>query len=226
MKTRVLASALLALASAGCSASPPGPVLSEGPASGGRSTRSLPNLFISPFGEPFRAEPSFPYPVAAWFAGADLDHDGRISREEFRQDGERFFRRLDLNHDGVIDGFEIAAYEQAIAPEILPHIEGLRSREGWTGGLERGDPRREADTGGRGAGGSLTRGAGLFSLLDEPEPVAAADADLDGRVTAAELRAAADRRFAALAQPGSDALTLATLPKTPVQAAREREHRR
>jgi len=201
----------------------PAPVLSEhaGPRHGG-----LPNLFISPFGEPFRSAPGEPYPVIKWFVGADLNHDGRIDRDEFRHDGERFFRRLDTNHDGVIDGFEISAYEQAIAPEILPRLEGLTAQEGWTRGLGgRGDPAR-SDRRASKAGGGLTQGAGLFSLLDEEEPVAAADADLDGRVTLAEFRAAADRRFDALDPSRNGFLTRTGLPKTPVETALDKPRKR
>ena len=33
--------------------------------------RPLPNVFISPAGEPFRAPAGAPYPVAAWFVRAN-----------------------------------------------------------------------------------------------------------------------------------------------------------
>ncbi|MFV4201433.1 hypothetical protein ACNJPY_21055, partial [Mycobacterium tuberculosis] len=61
-----------------------------------------------------------------------------------------------------------------------------------------------------------------FGLLNEPEPVAAADADFDGRVSLSEFLAAADRRFAALDAKHLGYLTLADLPKTPAQEAAER----
>lgn len=70
-----------------------------------------PGLFVSPFGEPFRSGPGEPWPVAAWFAGADADHDGRLTRAEFLADGVRWFDRLDVNKDGVIGQAEIVAYE-------------------------------------------------------------------------------------------------------------------
>ena len=73
------------------------------------------NLFISPAGQPFRAGADDPYPVAAWFAAADTDHDGRLTRQELRRDAERFFHQLDANGDGVVDGAEINAYEHAVA---------------------------------------------------------------------------------------------------------------
>ena len=49
-------------------------------------------LFISPCGEPYRGKPGDPYPVALWFRQADLDHDGEISKAEFRADHQGFFR--------------------------------------------------------------------------------------------------------------------------------------
>jgi len=84
--------------------------------------RARPQLFISPAGEPFRAPAEGPYPVAAWFSAADANHDGALSRDEFVADAGRFFILLDTDKDGVIDGFEVSAYERNIAPEILQGI--------------------------------------------------------------------------------------------------------
>lgn len=64
--------------------------------------------------------------------------------------------------------------------------------------------------------------AAPYGLLAEPEPVRAADADLDGRVTKAEFLAAADRRFKALDRRKDGKLTLDELPMTASQAAAER----
>ena len=50
-------------------------------------------------------------------------------------------------------------------------------------------------------------GAARYSLLNEPEPIAAADADLDGKVTLAEWMAITDRRFARLDHNKSGRLT-------------------
>ena len=74
----------------------------------------------------------------------------------------------------------------------------------------------------RPANSEPTQGAALFSLINEPEPVAAADTEFDGRITQAEFATAADRRFDLLDTKHQGYLTLATLPKTPVQAAIER----
>ncbi len=189
----------------------------------------LPNTFISPAGKPYRAKDGDPYPVALWFAEADTDHDGKLSLDEFRRDATAFFNELDANHDGLIDGFEAQQYEQKIAPEILPRIEGLGAGEGMDlalgrGSRGRGGPEIGAVRGGGGpdtAGDRRAQGAGLFGFLNEPEPVSASDADFNGKITLSEFLAAADRRFAVLNAKGTGTLTLASLPKTPIQNALE-----
>ena len=62
-------------------------------------------------------------------------------------------------------------------------------------------------------------GAAPYGLLAEPEPVTAADTEFNGRITAAEFRAAADRRFEALDVKGQGRLALKDLPLTVVQPA-------
>ncbi len=215
---------LAAIGLAGCAAAdgPPRPGQEAG-------ARKLPNLFISPAGQPFRAPHGAPYPVAVWFAGADADHDGRLTRAEFRADAAAFFRTLDVNHDGVVDGFEVQRYEREVAPEINPEIVGLRFGEGMD--LSLGEHNgSSAPRFGKGAslsdnnqaGDRRPEGAGLFGLLDEPEPVAAADTNFDSHITLDEFLAAADRRFDKLDTKGVGYLTLSSLPKTPVQVALER----
>ncbi len=190
------------------------------------------NTFISPAGKPYRSQPGQPYPVAIWFAAADIDHDGRLTPEEFRKDAEEFFHELDTNHDGVIDGFEVQDYEQKVAPEILPNIEGLAAGEGMDLTLgHRGDRQNGPEIGGNRANRNgrvvasdrRPQGAGVFGLLNEPEPVAATDTSFNGKITLQEFEAAADRRFAILDTKRLGYLTLADLPKTPAQEAAERE---
>ena len=216
----------------------------EGGLAGG-PPRRLPNVFISPAGEPFRAPPGAPYPVQTWFAQADLNHDGKLTREEMQADALRFFDRLDTNHDGVIDGLEVQTYEQEVAPEILPRIEGLHAEEGMDPSLTYGDPNNTAGRGEQGRRSSSGRppspsrgigvqGAAVYSMINTPEPVSAADTRFDGRITRAEFVAAVDRRFGILDSKETGYLTLATLPKTPLQlelvkrakqtAKRRREH--
>ena len=193
-----------------------------------RALHGIPNLFISPAGEPFRAERGQPYPVASWFAAADTNHDGRLSQEEFRADAARFFKVLDTDHNGEIDGFEVQNYERVIAPEINPQIEGLRFGEGMDLSLGRDQSNPDIGRSPSGsrreqAGDRRPEGAGVFGLLDEPEPVAAADTNFNGHITLAEFLAAADRRFDDLDKKKFGYLTLENLRKTPAQAALQRQ---
>lgn len=167
--------------------------------------RSLPQLFISPGGQPFRAPPGQPYPVAAWFAQADGNHDGRLTKDEFRADAEAWFKVLDVNNDGQISMPEVTRWEEQLVPEITRATIG-----GFGGG--RGGPlsRNKVDT--------RAQGAASYSLINEPHPIRGADADLSFSVSRAEWRAAADRRFDLLDVDKDGALTLAELPRTPAQS--------
>lgn len=180
-------------------------------------------LFISPSGEPFRQGDG----AAAWFAQADADHDGALTPQEFRNDALRFFKILDQNADGAIDGFETARYENELAPEINrtaadpdrppPGAEGERRGPG-------GPPPGEGPGGRRGGGEKrggprdakmMRDGAARFSYLDIPEPIRAADLNLDWRVTEAEWLKAADKRFGLLDPKGLGRLTPDALPPLP-----------
>lgn len=167
-------------------------------------------LFISPAGQPFRAPADQPYPVVAWFAQADGDRDGRLTRDEFRADAEVWFKALDANADGQIDMPEATRWEEVLVPEITRTGSG---RGAGVGGRRNGVlGRNELDTG--------RQGAAPYSLINEPHPIRGADADLSFGVSAPEFRAAADRRFALLDLDGDGGVSLADLRPTSVQGNR------
>jgi hypothetical protein len=193
-----------------------------------------PSLFISPSGQPFRAAAGQPYPVVVWFAQVDKKGDGRIDRAEFRADAEAFFHVLDTNHDGVIDPFEMQAYENQVVPEILGafRVPG----EGAEGAIQYGGPPGGGAPEPRGLFGrrkpqpdagaaSVADGAAAFDLIPDPEPLAAADLAMDGHITLAEFLKVADRRFDRLDKKGLGYLTLAGLPKTETQLIGEQQRR-
>jgi len=191
--------ALLAMLATSALAQPIIQIPGSGPADVPSQPRAGARLFISPMGEPFRVADG----LGVWLAAADANQDGAVTLDEFRADAQRFFRRLDTDHDGRIDGFEIQAYETDVVPEIaqLGQDEAGGGRRRFFGGGGRGPA-------GRGAG---AEGAARFSLLNIAEPVSAADEDLDGRVSALEWEHAVTRRFEKLDHDKSGRLTAESL---------------
>lgn len=240
----VLSIAALLTACAGGPSGPGGPFAPPPP--------PRPSLFISPFGEPFMAEPGRPYPSADWFTGADADQDGAVTFTEFETDGLRFFATLDTDRDGRLNQDELAAYETSLRRFGGMGMGGGRpggrpggAREGGMGGLPGGmgpgggaAPLADGDTStlgvgqqSSGRGGYIRRGpggrGGYGTIADSgffnlPQPVKSADVNIDQRVSAEEWATATRRWFYSLDTDRDGQLTLATLPVTPAQAAAAR----
>jgi hypothetical protein len=166
-------------------------------------------------GEPFRSQPGQPYPSATWFAGADKDHDGSVSHDEFVGDALRFFDTLDTNKDGKLTPDEVGHYEAVIAPETS--IYSMRPDDFFDRSRRDQDHGAMADS--RDYGGPM--GAGRYSWLNVPEPVAAADQDVDRVVTRDEFASAAASSFGRLDVLNRGGLRLSDLPRTPQQIAIE-----
>ncbi|MGZ3399436.1 MAG: hypothetical protein ACXWKX_09275 [Caulobacteraceae bacterium] len=204
---------MLAILSA-CAGDQTAPIAERGP---------RPTLFLSPAGKPFHADAGKPYPVMTWFAEADANHDGKLTKDEFRTDFTNFFNALDQDHNGAIDGVELQRYEQVVAPEVLPRLAQVQG--GFPGERPGSGERRLAEAT-RGRNGAIYDGASAYSLFNVSEPVASADADFEGKVTLEEFLRMADRRFDVLDKDKTGYLTLDTLPQTPEQAAVEGKKRR
>ncbi len=193
-----------------------------------------PNVFISPCGKPFRAPMAAPYPVVDWFKQADTNSDGKIDHAEFMADTEAFFKVLDLNGDGVLDGYEISIYEHRVVPEILgyrvdvgalqpPWIPG-RARL-WLAQIGAGIPgspgpsedHEPSDKAQKQTLDETGLGASPYGLFNAPEPVTAADSDFRGLVTKPNFLKLADHHFTLLDKGGVGSFTLAELPKTLIQ---------
>ncbi len=219
----------------------------RGATGGGRADEGPEMLFISPMGEPFRAKPPTPYPVEAWFKGADTNGDGKLDLAEFEADATRFFHVLDITKDGVIDHREIYYYEHVIAPEILGLSYGALPRSmrapnyfqlaqfggGGGGGMGGGgEPSVSGDSTSapqiKGLNDQPLVGAAAYGLLADPEPVQGSDIRLTGNITLADFKARAQQRFEALDTDHKGYLTLASLPETEAQrlAPHRRQHRR
>jgi Ca2+-binding EF-hand superfamily protein len=182
------------------------------------------NIFFSPSGEPFRGGDKDDYAVALWFAKADANHDGTLSKEEFRADANRFFAVVDVNHDGRIDAAEVKNYETKIAPEVLARSFDSGDAVGSDGprDIQPHNDSRLGNVASQINNGQNRQGAGFFSFLDEPEPISGADIDFNNKVTKEEWLASAKRRFSRLDPEGTGGLTLKDLPKTPIQIFRDR----
>lgn len=162
-------------------------------------------LFISPAGQPFRAPAGQPYPVAVWFAQADANHDGRLTRDEFRADADLWFKALDVDGDGQVSMPEVTRWEEELVPEITRSGLGMRGASGRPTAAKR----NTLDT--------RLQGAAAYSLINEPHPIRGADSDFSFGVSRAEWRVASDRRFALLDVDGDGALLLTDLKATPAQ---------
>jgi Ca2+-binding EF-hand superfamily protein len=163
---------------------------------------AAPRIFLSPSGEPFRQASEVPDPLKAWFDQVDAAHKGYIDRADLRADATRFFKKLDENSDGTIDGFEVADYESKVVPELAEVAEG-RFPGQFGQGRQRGGGHREQDQGAAKAqAGQAAGGRGpqrpIQQLIDEPEPVSGADFALDSHITLAEWMRATDQRFVIL----------------------------
>lgn len=184
--------------------------------------------FISPMGEPIRARTPGEDTLRRWFAQADRNHDGVLTPNELVADADRFFAILDTNHDGQIDPEELIHYEWQVAPEIQVNSKMRRARPAGAPAEEPKDEDKRR-RGGRDRGADYgPQGAARYALLNIPEPVAAADADLNRAVSLQEFRQAALDRFALLDRAHAGRLSLQQLeamlppPETP---GHKRKHR-
>ena len=211
------------------------------------TTRGIPNMFISPCGEPFRAADGAPYPVVDWFKQADANGDDKVDRAEFRADADRFFKKLDLNGDGALTRPEILAYERKWVPEILGGTVGVGFNDttprlwlaqyGPSGGMGGGMGGRTPSINPQGDKPMATPkapeglnetgvGALPYSFFDEPEPIMTADLDVNGIILRDNFLKVADMHFDALDPDGRGYLTLKALPQTTVEKLLNQSHRR
>ena len=180
--------------------------------------------FISPMGEPFRAQSTADDPFARWFSQADRNSDGTLTADEMQADARRFFVTLDSNHNGEIDSEEIVVYESEIAPEVQVSSRWKRTPQALAAAKPEGRDRWRADEDIDGYQPHGLQGAARYGLLNIPEPVAGADADFNRGTTLEEFLRAAVYRFQLLDSKKSGQLTLQQLepllPTRPTKTGR------
>ncbi len=158
------------------------------------------SVYMSLMGEPYWTNSAGVAPFDQWLKMADLDEDGAISNVEFVKDADAFFESLDLNGDKIIDGDEMAKYEQ-LAPgrtraagggaqmpsSVRPKAKASTTVEQGQVGVVSGSDAPSATR--------IHPGGGRINFAEVPQPVAMADANLDRRVTVEEFRRTAAKRF-------------------------------
>ncbi|MEA3053580.1 MAG: hypothetical protein QOG72_2483 [Sphingomonadales bacterium] len=165
-------------------------------------------VFLSPMGEPFRSVDPAADNVGAWFAAADRDSDGALSLAELQADAARFFAVLDSDGNGELGPAEIARYENEVAPEVQLGLQMRGAGFGsWRGP---GARRRRVETYDKGI-----EGGGRYAFLNIPQPVIAADMDLNRGVSRSEFANAAGERFGMLDRDRDGRLVRAELPPLP-----------
>jgi len=168
-------------------------------------------VYIAPMGQPVRTD-GFTDPMKAWFDQADANHDGKVTLAELQADSDRFFTTLDKDRSGELDPQEMSDYENVVAPEIKLYQPGQDKKP------RTGQQRHAAKAAARSrANYEAPYGAGLWASLNIPEPIAAADYDLNRGISRAELARAATNRWPLLDPQGVGYVTYATLPKSPAQ---------
>ncbi|HEY1448719.1 MAG TPA: hypothetical protein VGF33_09290 [Caulobacteraceae bacterium] len=205
--------------------------------------RGIPNLFISPCGEPFRGASGAAYPVVDWFRQANKKGDGKLDHDEFVADADSFFKRLDINGDGALSPYEVRIYEKTMVPEILGGSVSVGMNDGarlWLAqypgqqsplaGVNQpidpaGDHPDETAPPHPKALDESGNGAAPYSFFQEPEPIMAADFNVNGLILRDNFLKVADMHFTSLDANQKGYLTLAALPKTTVEKLLEKSHK-
>ncbi|MDB5463316.1 MAG: hypothetical protein JWP23_1705 [Phenylobacterium sp.] len=250
MIKRFLAPALL-LTLAACASDHPrghGPGGRGGPGGPGGPPRV--RLFISPSGEPFRGEDGLGHWLAQADADhdgavtlAEFRADAQHSFKFLDTNGDGVIDGFELQHyeRDIVPEIGVMTFDERPTPAARPSGGGGRGGGGGGrggrggGGMGGGGGRGGGQGGGSGSDNSSSaqaqqttkapaagrEGAARYSLINEPEPISAADANLDGKVTLAEWMAITDRRFARLDHDKSGRLTRDSLLKIQPKGQRD-----
>jgi hypothetical protein len=245
MDRRLIVPALLIVLSACASGPPPdkGPGWRGGPTRGERLKPV--ELFISPSGEPFRGKDGFDRWFAqadtdhdGSISPEEFRADAMHAFKVLDTNGDGIIDGIELQHYEHDLVPEVGTETFDSGPTVSSLGGGGRGRHGNHGGGGRGGNGGGGNGGGGSPGGRPTAndtgfgpdlsqlhdnvvpvaglmGAARYSLINEPEPISAADTDLDGKVSLDEWKAITDRRFQKLDHLKAGKLTRQSLLHPP-----------
>ena len=158
-------------------------------------------LVYSPNGEPLSGgplgHPSCEEALAGWFDRLDTDRRGAIDLDRYFADARRQFSAMDLDRQGAVTADVLtryrAPYDSDARPETAASATESSNRAPRSG--EGGRRQDQSGTGPRAAASGDDRGR---SADEEPDPVMAADVQLQFKVTLSDFIAYEQRRFAEL----------------------------
>ena len=162
-----------------------------------------PNAEILAVKRPQDSPQTCPNTLIAWFHRVDTNHDSRIDHDEFVADADHWFSVVDVDHDGFAEPAETAAihakimpWDQAKADRDREEEEAILRDQMDAEARAREQPQRDRMGNPLPAANYPTRRRPGVSI--DLDPVMAADANLDNRVSKDEFMAMADRHFDAL----------------------------
>lgn len=156
-------------------------------------------MILSPNGEPLTGGPLGQAPcdaaLGAWMERTDTNHDGLLSADELLADARAQFDRMDQDGDGFVTVSELQAYRLPYRPPRPERSEQAR-RDAEASAPPPGRRQRGGGSGQRPSGSESRNSIG--GQAEPPDPVMAADVNLDFHVSRDEFLAHTKRVFARL----------------------------
>jgi hypothetical protein len=124
---------------------------------------------------------------ADWLARVDTDHDGTLEIDELLAETNRQFTVMNIDHSGQLTADQLEVYRApfALTRDAAPGPQPDGSDQDR--GQDRGDQDQDHDQGRRGGRDAPHAGTGPRPPASQPDPVLAADSNLDFEVSLQEF---------------------------------------